>query len=193
MSTIATTYAQYRTKLLDEVAGAPWPSPEAGFIDYLAISGSPKPHHRSLVTQRLTETPILASAGYQFAEPGIARPSDYDRIWAGQFRRLAAKNAFPVDRESYFFRPLDLLGLCIGAHFCPVIEEGDREWLRRIFHEGRGRIQDGSRAYYFGSFAAFQSGVVWPLQPVNIGDQTLAALSLLHWLIGQDEFQLPSG
>ena len=35
MNTLATAYATIRKKLQEEIRGAPWPSPEAGFLDHL--------------------------------------------------------------------------------------------------------------------------------------------------------------
>ena len=43
--------------------------------------------------------------------------------------RLAQRQAFPLDRESYFYRPLNLLGICIGAWHCPALTDVDRKWL----------------------------------------------------------------
>ena len=186
MNVIATVYASIRAKLLGEIAGAPWPSPEAGFLDYLnAVSDKPSPK-RALVTDRLDETPILASAGYQYALPHFVRPANYDERWAGHFRRLATKQAFPFDRESYFFRPLDLLGICIGARGCGALEDRDRAWLRDTLGQGRSKLQDGTRAYYLGGISASQVGISWPITRPRIDDLPLPTLSLLYWMASQE-------
>src|SRR6266849_2517162 len=114
MNIFATPYAIERTKLTQDTLAAPWPSPEAGFLDYLNITTGTNAPQRTIVLERLDETPMLASAGYQYANPRFNRPADYDEIWARHFRRLAQRQAFPIDRESYFYRPLDLLGISIG-------------------------------------------------------------------------------
>jgi hypothetical protein len=186
MNVIGTAYASFRTKLLGEVAGAPWPSPEAGFLDYLNTSLDRSTPTRALVVDRLDETPILATAGYQYAITHFSREPDYDLKWAGQFRRLATKQAFPFDRESYFFRPLDLLGICIGARGCGALQDSDRAWLRETLQQGRSKLQDGTRAYYLGGVSAAQLGVEWPTSKARIDDMPLSTLSLLYWMATQE-------
>ncbi len=186
MNVIGTAYASFRTKLEGEVAGAPWPSPEAGFLDFLNTSLGRSTPKRTLVVERLDETPILATAGYQYAIPHFSRGTDYDLKWAGHFRRLATKQAFPFDRESYFFRPLDLLGICIGAHSCSALQDGDRTWLRQVLQQGRSKLQDGTRAFYLGGVGAAQLGVEWLIRKPRIDDMPLSMLSLLYWMASQE-------
>ncbi len=185
MNILATPYAIERAKLAADTASAAWPSPEAGFLDYLDITTGIQPPQRATVLDRLDETPMLASAGYQYANPHFARPAHYDDTWARHFRRLAQKQAFPIDRESYFFRPLDLLGICIGAHYCPALTEQDRSWLRGILEQGRARLTEPSRAYYVGSVAGWHLGAPWPIQTPRINDLSLPILSLLYWMTNQ--------
>jgi hypothetical protein len=85
------------------------------------------------VTERLDETPILAAAGYQYVNPRFSREAQYDAQWARKFKRLSQKQAFPIDRESYFYRPLDLLGICIGAQTCPAVSDAERHGLRQLW------------------------------------------------------------
>ena len=75
MTTLSTTYATFRAELRDAIASAPWPSPEAGFLAYIQIGN---PMQRGLATDRLDETPMLASAGYQYTDPSFSRPAAYD-------------------------------------------------------------------------------------------------------------------
>jgi hypothetical protein len=151
MTNLSTAYATLRDELRGAIASAPWPSPEAGFLDHLqTTNGTPAPQ-RSLATERLDETPILASAGYQYANPNFFRPAAYDHEWARHFRRLAQRQAFPLDRESYFYRPLDLLGICIGARHCPVLTDDDRKWLQQVLCDGATRLPEHSRAHYLGN------------------------------------------
>ena len=76
MSSLATAYATIRAQLAEAIATATWPSPEAGFLDYLSTAGNQEP--RPPVTERLQEAPILASAGYQYAREDFARSTAYD-------------------------------------------------------------------------------------------------------------------
>ncbi len=185
MNVLATAYASLRATLADQIKSVVWPSPEAGFLDYLhATIGTPAPE-RSLVTDRLDETPMLASAGYQYANPHFARPAGYDEQWAAHFRRLAGRQAFPIDRESYFYRPLDLLGICIGAGSCPALNDQDRAWLRTTLQQGHARVPETSRSYYLGSIAASHLGVHWPVAQPRLPDLPLPTLCLLYWITAQ--------
>jgi hypothetical protein len=193
VTVLATPYAIERAQLQEDTTGAPWPSPEAGFLDYLSTTTGADAPQRALVTQRLDETPMLASAGYQYAIPHFLRPPEYDELWARHFRRLAQRQAFPIDRESYFYRPLDLLGICIGAHHCPAVTDEDRSWLREMLQQGRPRLSPDSRAYYLGSIAASHLGVPWPVQQPRINDLPLPMLSLLYWITTQAPLRTATG
>jgi len=187
MTTLSTAYAALRAKLAVEIAQAPWPSPEAGFLDYLqittSIAGAP---HRPAVTHRLAETPVLASAGYQYCNPSSSRLAEYDEQWAKQFRRLSLRQPFPIDRESFFYRPLDLLGISIGARHCPAVTTDDRQWLLAVLQQGATKLAKHSRAYYLGTVAAWHLGITWPVhEPTPIDDLPLATLCLLSWLTEQ--------
>jgi hypothetical protein len=186
MTGLATAYALLRDRLQTAINEAVWPSPEAGFLDYLRVTTSNTAPQRSVVTDRLDETPMLAAAGYQYVNQRFQRNSQYDQEWARHFKRLAQRQAFPIDRESYFYRPLDLLGICIGAQSCPALTDSDRQWLKAILDEGAARLPEHSRAHYLGAAAANQIGVTWTMHSTpRLQDLSLASLSLLYWLIGQ--------
>ncbi len=186
MTGLASAYGLLRERLRVATNQTVWPSPEAGFLDYLQATTSDRSPQRSLVTGRLDETPILAAAGYQYVNSRFHRDSQYDQEWAHHFKRLAQRQAFPVDRESYFYRPLDLLGICIGAQSCPALTDQDRQWLKTILESGAGRLPEQSRAHYLGAVAANQIGVTWTMHSTpRLRDLSLANLCLLYWLINQ--------
>jgi hypothetical protein len=186
MTGLATALALFRGHLEASVEEAVWPSPEAGFLDYLRLTTSETAPNRSLVTGRLDEAPMLAAAGYQYANPRFQRDAQYDQEWARHFKRLAQRQAFPIDRESYFYRPLDLLGICIGAQSCPALTHGDRQWLETILETGATRLAENSRAHYLGAVAANYLGVTWTMHSTpRLDDLSLSTLSLLYWITGQ--------
>jgi len=186
MTGLATAFALLRGQLQASTSQAVWPSPEAGFLDYLRATTSDTAPPRSLVTDRLDEAPILAAAGYQYVNLRFQRNSQYDQEWARHFKRLAQRQAFPIDRESYFYRPLDLLGICIGAQSCPALTDSDRQWLKAILETGAARLPEHSRAHYLGAVAANQLGVTWTMHSTpRLQDLSLANLSLLYWLTNQ--------
>jgi len=186
MTGLATAFALFRSHLQAATSQVVWPSPEAGFLDYLRETTSDTAPPRSLVTDRLDEAPILAAAGYQYVNPRFQRNSQYDQEWARHFKRLAQRQAFPIDRESYFYRPLDLLGICIGAQSCPSLLDNDRQWLKAILENGAARFLDHSRAHYLGAVAANRIGVTWTMHSTpRLQDLSLSSLSLLYWIISQ--------
>lgn len=187
MTELSTAYAKLRVELREAIANVPWPSPEAGFLDYLQTTNGKSPQQRTLATDRLDETPMLASAGYQYTNPHFSRSATYDHEWARHFRRLAQRQAFPIDRESYFYRPLDLLGICVGARHCPALTDHDRQWLQQILGDGAMRLPEHARSHYLGAVAAAQLGITWIMRSTpRIQDLPLAALSLLYWITTQD-------
>ncbi|OLE64976.1 MAG: hypothetical protein AUI36_08595 [Cyanobacteria bacterium 13_1_40CM_2_61_4] len=183
---LATAYALLRDQLQAATNQAVWPSPEAGFLDYLRATTSSTCAQRPLVTDRLDEAPMLAAAGYQYVNPRFQRNSQCDQEWARHFKRLAQRQAFPIDRESYFYRPLDLLGVCIGAQSCPAVTDSDRQWLKTVLENGATRLTEHSRAHYLGAVAANHIGVTWTMHSTpRLRDLSLASLGLLYWLINQ--------
>jgi hypothetical protein len=195
MMILASNYAVLRNQLDEDISKVPWPSPEAGFLDYLDTStGLRLPCERTIVNNRLNETPMLSSAGYQYATLNFVPPADYHQEWARQFHRLAQRQAFPIDRESYFYRPLDLLGICIGARFCPALGGEDRRWLQEVLREGVTRLSEHSRSHYLGAIAAWHLGVPWSIHSVPALDElSLAMLSLLYWIVGQNDLATALG
>jgi hypothetical protein len=186
MTSLATAFALLRDLLHTAINEAVWPSSEAGFLDYLQVTTSSTAPQRSVVTDRLDETPMLAAAGYQYVNSRFQRNAQYDQEWARHFKRLAQRQAFPIDRESYFYRPLDLLGICIGAKSCPALSDSDRQWLRTILETGAARLPEHSRAHYLGAIAANQIGVNWTTHSTpRFQDLSLANLSLLYWITSQ--------
>lgn len=172
---------------------AGWPSPETAFADHVFRSYGKNRPRRPTVKDRLVEAPILASVGYQYAAPSFERPSGYDSDWSSHFERLASRNAFPVDRESYFYRPLELIGLCLGAKHCPTVDQAHREWLRKILDQGRDRLQLGTPTQLLSAYAASQLDVRWDIQVPRGNDPSLPTLCLLHWLSKEAEFGSPLG
>jgi hypothetical protein len=186
MTDLATPYALLRDQLQAAILRAVWPSPEAGFLDYLRATATNTFNGRSLITDRLDEAPMLAAAGYQYVNQRFQRSSQYDQEWARHFKRLAQRQAFPIDRESYFYRPLDLLGICIGAQLCPALTDSDRQWIKAVLEDGATRLTELSRAHYLGAVAANHAGVTWTMHSTpRLQDLSLATLSLLYWLINQ--------
>lgn len=188
---LGTAYAELREKLIACVSGINWPSPEAGFIHYLQrdrkeSSSSTSPP----VPTRLKEAPILASNGYLYCFLTKGLTSQFNEEWNKAFERLLQRDPFPADRESYFYRPLELLGICLGARHCPETKENFREELRRILQDGRIRLDEQDLwNFSIASFGAWQLGVNWKRTSVQLPERLqLDELCLLRWLLKQGSF-----
>jgi hypothetical protein len=119
-------------------------SPEAGFAEWAAEQGGtrwdldmPPVTVAKIPTQRWCEAPILAAIGYRLSNPGIAEESTGQ--WIDGMRRLMNRDPVPADRNSFFFRPVELLGLAAGASTLADKNDGPVRWLRDLLETRRSR------------------------------------------------------
>lgn len=167
-----------------------WPSPEAGFALHVSRAIGLEPPFtvgdlalEPALERRLGEAPILAALGYVLERAGQGAPS-VATAWGAGFARLATKQAFPRDRESFFFRPVELLGICLGVRACAAVAPEHRRWLERVMQEGVVHVPDGpSWGFLLGACAAHALGLTWRLaRRWEDDDLPLEELALLTWL-----------
>lgn len=115
-------------------------SPESGFVEWLidrtstSLDSSWEAFDPGTVPgYRWSEAPILAAAGFRMASVG--RFAEHLRAWLDGMQRLAARDPIPVDRNSFLFRPLELLGLVIGSLAVAQQDSTPFDWLRDIVRE----------------------------------------------------------
>lgn len=130
-----------------------WPSPTAGFASWLfSRHGLPvfftQPDiapPTGLNDGRINEAPVLAAHGYSLA---MADEPDQDIIeaWSAAATRLAARDPLPGDRASFFFRPIELLGLALGAAAVAEHDPKPRQWLREVLRDGASRLGTDARS-----------------------------------------------
>jgi hypothetical protein len=177
--------------LADALAGGwAWPSPENGFALYaFASSDSELPFTRgdiSLAPQdwkRIDQAPVLASAGYALSL-GEVRDNASQQRWAEGLTRLSHRNVFPVDRNSFFYRPVELLGVSLGAAHNSNVRTEDMRWLGQVLADGEQKLAACEPwAFLIGALAAHLHACAWrpilPLQPEGV---TAEDLSLVKWL-----------
>ena len=165
-----------------------WPSPEVGFARQIfEQSGEPMPvpEDRDLwpVHDRLVHAPALAATGYLLGGQGRVLRPEWQKAWGTGFERLSERDAFPIDRMSFAFRPIYVLGLAVGAANCPVVGEKGRDWIRGVI---RRLLQDGSTEPWadliYGT-AAQAVGVKWRDRLlVQLDGAAPEVLGLLRWL-----------
>ncbi len=115
-------------------------SPEWGFSRWAArvagVAGPPAlqdgPVWSDLPANRWHEAPILAATGYELADGRL----ELAERWLAGGRRLRQRLALPSDRQSFFFRPLELLGVALGAHAVSDQDPSIATWLAQVVENG---------------------------------------------------------
>ncbi len=78
--------------------------------------------------------PTLAAASYAFTRRGVTPDPTHLAAWEAGLRRLSGRNAFPVDRQTFAFRPVEAYGIALGA--ARLLPQGHelRPWLQEVFN-----------------------------------------------------------
>jgi len=95
-------------------------SPEVGFAAYVLntarLSCPCLGNLEALVSEpkRLSEAPVLAATGYlrSIGVKGPSLPGNDD--WRAALKKLSQREPFPADRSAFTYRPLEVLGICLG-------------------------------------------------------------------------------
>ena len=173
-----------------------WPSPECGFVLHVFNgTGRSSPIELSelslgpTIEQRLNEAPILAAAGYLLSQSSPSEEAGLQDRWAEGLARLMTREAFPWDRESFFFRPAELLGVCLGARACSALPAAQLAWLRQVLTSGEARVtRDDLWSRLIGACAARNIGIEWHTPSVpQVVDVSLDELALLTAACGAIE------
>jgi len=174
-----------------------WPSPEAGFALYVCqkakIELPPSFAAKALTTAescRLDQAPMLAAVGYHFSICN-QQSAEMHEQWADGFSRLVSRNAFPVDRESFFFRPIELLGISRGVACCTQVSPQDIARLQQIVREGESRADMRNLwAFSIGALAARSISHEWSLKhAIQLSSLSLEELALFKWICLIDQQQ----
>ncbi len=162
-------------------------SPESAFIQYVfsMLPGDCRPASwpNPIAPQRVSGgmAPELASVGFLSAltpPTGIALHSD----WRESFARLRDKDPFPVDRLTFTLRPIEFLGICIGARTIAHASAGALTWLRGLLPEQR-RLLNGRWSLWMSSAANVAlSGTDDWRDSVTPEELPVDELALLTWL-----------
>jgi len=111
--------------------------PESGFTEWAAFRAGtsldispPRLDIAALPDRRRSEAPILAAAGFRLPLPGT--PAETAGLWLDGARRLIARDPIPADRNTFFFRPVELLGLAVGSRAVADEDDEPLQWLGRL-------------------------------------------------------------
>ena len=168
-----------------------WESPESGFARYVFYHADSKPFFsvvtdtviHSLEPKRLHQAPILAAVGYELAS-GRSFSDSFLKAWANGFTRLSSREAFPSDRASFFYRPVELLGISLGASLCPEIRPDDLLWLKNVLAEGKQKLAHSELwTILLSIYAAQILSVSWKLRsPPLLLEMAIDELALVKWM-----------
>jgi len=124
-------------------------APEAGFAEWAAAKtgtdwslGLPSVTIADIPAHRWKEAPILAATGYRLPVPGI--PEEESGPWLDGMDRLMTRDPVPADRNSFFFRPVELLGLAAGASALAGKTPEPARWLNRLLDSHRDLLPQAS-------------------------------------------------
>ena len=166
-----------------------WPSPGAGFAAYLSgLTGCPLPRGCGLgapaaeLSARMDEAPVLAALGYARAG-GRTYGATLEAEWAAGMTRLLRRNPFTTDRESFLYRPFELLGLCLGVAGDPAPPVSAVDWFRRTLRQAEGDLRTGGVfASVIGAWAAGAVGAGWrKVHLPSLDELEIPELALAYW------------
>ncbi len=174
---------------------AAWPSPETGFAAhvYRRVGRDPPTAvqialqealeaWQAIPQSRLAEAPVLAAEGFALTlDPTEPR---HER-WADGALRLTERDPFPPDRASFFYRPVELLGIVLGAQVCAEQRPEISEWLNRVMRDGAAKLADDISTRAMAAIAAIALDLT-PTPLTLAPELDLAELSLLHWVAESD-------
>lgn len=144
-------------------------SPESSFAEYIFLNSGNEllsvienNNFNTFNQQRFYQAPILATVGYKIASNIEKLDRDLLALWKNGFSRLATKNIFTPDRTSFFYRPIELLGISLGAINHPEISSENLDWLKSILQKGENKLDVHDYwAYALGNLAASSLEVIW--------------------------------
>jgi hypothetical protein len=138
-----------------------------------------------LSSQRWGEAPVLAAVGFRLS--GADSTDAETRRWLEGAERLMARDAAPADRNSFLFRPVELLGIAIGAWEVATLEGGPITWLRGVIEANGERLARTSvLSTTLNALAARRVAAAWDL-PHRLDPRTAVDISVLRWLTVMNE------
>lgn len=145
-----------------------WESPESGFANYIfncftnqLFCSAEEASFASLEESRLCQAPMLATIGYQIAS-GKKFEENFLNSWANGLTRLSSREVFTPDRASFFYRPVELLGICLGVSNCSQVRSKDLAWLENVLRTGEQKLAGSNLwTYLLGILAANSLSIMW--------------------------------
>lgn len=166
-----------------------WPDPRSAFARFVleptALRVGENPLH--VPEERLGETPVLSSCGYLIALAGSrGEKFPLTETWHEHVKRRFEQKIVSRKRDSFFFRPYDLLGIALGLQYLEAAE-AEVSTLKGAMQGGHKHYQNATPARQLvASAAAKVMAADWGAPPVSAKNASLEALSLSYWLRSAD-------
>lgn len=163
-------------------------SPEHAFITYVlrqqpgATARLPTHEQLARAGWRFESSPSIAAAGFRMAAGSSLEPTLAAALREG-LARLAGRNALPSDRQSFFFRPTELLGVAFAAGTLDSHEPSEaKAWVRDLIERGSDKLDtaDGWTGILLAR-ARLAVGLSLGIQPPADGGSSV----LLAWLLSE--------
>ncbi len=137
----------------------------------------------ALDAKRLDEAPMLAAAGISRAVDIWRDALPDEAAWLRALLRLQKRELFPVDRSSFVYRPLEVVGIALGLSCCKQQDSAQIDWLKSALTElGRRRGEsfwDETLYQFAGDILGVQMAVSAPHDWIGFRLQELA---LARWI-----------
>ncbi|MCI0539273.1 MAG: hypothetical protein L0Z50_29045 [Verrucomicrobiales bacterium] len=163
-------------------------SPEVGFAWYVfdtaRQSRPPIGDLGSLVPEpkRLSEAPVLAATGYfrSLRSMSVNLPSHED--WRAALKKLSKREPFPADRSAFSYRPLEVLGICLGSVSDGSPDAQSSAWLgtvlKRLLEQEQPDVW--TQFLYRVAAQALAVSATRPFRP-DLERLTIPEFALLRW------------
>ena len=130
---------------------------------------------------RQGQAPILAAAGYVLSRTSV--PESVPEAYAAGLQRLSLKDAFALDHQTFAFRPVELLGIALGAATCKNLRDEARTWLEKVLAKRRADSDGDYWSRSLNRIAASRLGLSWPAPaPPAFQEAQVEELGLRRWL-----------
>lgn len=129
-------YISLITHLEDQIReGWSWPSAEGGFVLLMQPDKYPSltDQINASLSERKSEAPVLAACGY-IAHLGFSHGLSSEE-WRHGIERLSGREAITTHRNTFIFRPHEVLGLALGINFYEDVTSPLRLWLSDLIQE----------------------------------------------------------
>jgi hypothetical protein len=162
-----------------------WPSPETEFSRIVLSSFGVAAHYEFFANQRdlkgvvrrLHEAPILAAIGFTVSEADAKT----QELWAKSVERLTTRETFPNDRASFFYRPIELLGIARGIAGCQSVSPAVRSWFQTVLKAGEQKLGVADHwSFQLASYSAFLHDVQWQVR--HFTEFSIEEVALSLWL-----------